>query len=271
VLEDSVARSTATFGPDDDKIVRCQTSLAQGYDIAEKPAEASQLWKTLYNRTKVKQGIEHHETQELADRLAAAYEKAGRFEEALRQREESLKIKRKQNRSPVNDLLIIARLYEELHDYKRAEALWREIIAGIHNDEDLLSSVKASLGQCLLRCGKPADAEQVLRECLALRERRNPWEAVRIKSFLGRALLAQKEYADAEPLLLAGYEGLKILEGRVDPPYAGGPSPEDKACWLENLEQLVQLYEATGKKDNADAWRKKVQEAKNAAKMPAKP
>ena len=35
-----MARSTATFGPDDDETVRCQASLAQGYDIAEKPGDA---------------------------------------------------------------------------------------------------------------------------------------------------------------------------------------------------------------------------------------
>ncbi len=275
VLGDSVARSTAAFGPDDDKTVHCQTSLAQGYDIAEKPAEAAQLWKILYTRKKAKLGIGHDETQELADRLAAAYEKAGRFQEALRQREESLTIKRKRSpESPmtlVDDLRVIARLYEELHDYKHAEALWRENIAGIPNEEDLLISVKASLGQCLLRCGKPADAEQVLRECLALRAKGNPWEAARIKSFLGRALLGQKKYADAEPLLLAGYEWLKILEGPTDPPYAGGPSLEDRACWLENLEQLVQLYDATGKKDEAAKWRKIREKWKAAEKAPATP
>jgi tetratricopeptide (TPR) repeat protein len=251
-------------------------SLAQGYDIAEKPAEAAQLWKTLYNRTKAKLGVKDDETQQLADRLAAAYEKAGRFEEALRQREESLQLKRKLSSdsrdAAVNDLQGIARLYEELHDYQRAESLWREIIARVRNDEILLGSVKASLGHCLLRCGKSADAEQELRECLALQEKTNRgYEVVITKSFLGRALLAQKKYTAAEPLLLAAYEGLKTLEGPADPPYAGGPGPEDMACWLENLEQLVQLYEATGKKDKADAWRKKVQEAKNSARKPAKP
>jgi serine/threonine protein kinase len=52
LLEDSVARSTAMFGPDADETVRCQTSVAQGYDVAEKPAAAVPLWKALYNRTK---------------------------------------------------------------------------------------------------------------------------------------------------------------------------------------------------------------------------
>jgi serine/threonine protein kinase/tetratricopeptide (TPR) repeat protein len=275
LLEDSVARSTATFGPDDDETIRCQTSLAQGYDIAEKPAQAARIWKVLHNRAKAKQGIEHDETQQLADRLASSCEKAGRFGEALHQREELLEIKRKRSSGQpdaiVNDLRVIAHLYEELHDYKRAEGLWREIIAGIRSNEDLLSSIKASLGRCLLRCGKLADAEHVLRESLAFQKKKDGWKAGMTESILGRALLAQKKYSDAEPLLLAAREAMKHMEGPTDPPYAGGPDPEDRACALENLGQLVQLYEAMGKGEKADAWRKKLHEAKDAAKKPAKP
>jgi hypothetical protein len=34
----------------------------------------------------------------------------------------------------------------------------------------------------------------------------------------------------------------------------------------EAAERLVQFYEATGKKDKADEWRKKLKEAKNTGK-----
>jgi hypothetical protein len=72
-------------------------------------------------------------------------------------------------------------------------------------------------------------------------------------------LLGQKKYAVAEPLLLAGYEGMKKgLEKS---------SQKDKVRLIESLEWLVQLYEATGKKDKADEWRKKLKEAKNAGKL----
>ena len=68
---------------------------------------------------------------------------------------------------------------------------------------------------------------------------------------LGGALLGQKKYADAEPLLLAGYEGMKQREKTIP--------PQDKDLRLrEALERLVQLYEATDKKDEAAKWRKEL-------------
>jgi eukaryotic-like serine/threonine-protein kinase len=272
LLTDCLARSTALFGLDDDETARCQQSLAQAYDIAEKPAESVQLWKAVYSRRKAKQGSEHNETLELSDRLADAYEKAGRVEDALHQRQESLKARRKLTASSepgivVSDLRAMARLYEILHDYQHAEALLREVIGHLKDEVGIngLSGAKFSLGHCLLSAGKPAEAETVLRECLAIRQEHQPewWETFDTKSLLGRSLLEQNKYADAEPLLLAGYEGMKKATGVTD--------AERQSRLIENAERLVQLYEATGKKDKADTWRKKLQEAKKAAKNPAKP
>ena len=64
---------------------------------------------------------------------------------------------------------------------------------------------------------------------------------------VGYALLGQKKHADAEPLLLAGYEGMKEREAKM--------TALDKVRLAEALERLVVLYEATGDKDKAAAWR----------------
>ena len=76
------------------------------------------------------------------------------------------------------------------------------------------------------------------------------------KSLLGGCLLSQKKYAEAEPQLLAGYEGMKQREQKM---YA-----QDKFLLTEALERLVQLYEATGNKARADEWRKKLPVANSA-------
>ena len=57
----------------------------------------------------------------------------------------------------------------------------------------------------------PADAEAVLHESLVIRERKQPddWVTFHTRSLLGGSLLGQKRYADAEPLLLAGSEGVR--------------------------------------------------------------
>ena len=113
-----------------------------------------------------------------------------------------------------------------------------------------------SLGLNLLEQQKPADAEPVLRECLLIREKTQPdaWTTFNTKSLLGGSLLGQKNYADAEPLLLSGYEGIKEREAKI--PLQGKPR------LTEAMERLVQLYDAWSKPDQAAAWRKSLEELK---------
>ena len=66
-----------------------------------------------------------------------------------------------------------------------------------------------------------SEAEQLAREAIALFEK-SPgdfvdWQLPYVKSVLGGALLGQKKYAEAEPLLLQGYEGMKRAEGSALP------------------------------------------------------
>jgi hypothetical protein len=69
---------------------------------------------------------------------------------------------------------------------------------------------------------------------------------------LGEALLGQKKYADAEPLLKDGYEGLMKRRDKI-------PEFVRKVRLVEALQRLVQLYEATDNKDEAAKWRKELE------------
>ena len=95
-----------------------------------------------------------------------------------------------------------------------------------------------------------AEAEPLGRECLALREKIIPddWRTFNARSMLGGSLLGQKKYAEAEPLLLSGYEGLKQREDKI--PAAGSMRPQ------QALQRLVQLYEETNRPDQAAQWKK---------------
>jgi serine/threonine protein kinase/tetratricopeptide (TPR) repeat protein len=126
-------------------------------------------------------------------------------------------------------------------------------------------SPRARLGKGLLDAGLPAEAEPVLRECLAIREKQLPedWRTCNARSLLGKALADQKKYPEAVPLLVQGYEGLKKMGAKV---------PADSFVHATDaLEWLVQLYEAWGKPDEAAKWRKQLEETKAATKPPAKP
>jgi hypothetical protein len=96
-----------------------------------------------------------------------------------------------------------------------------------------------------------ADAEPVLRDCLALREKQIPdsWFTFNLQSQLGGALVGQKKYAEAEPLLLKGYEGMKAREQTI-PKQGGGELRIPEA-----LDRLIELCTALNKPDEAKKWR----------------
>jgi tetratricopeptide (TPR) repeat protein len=107
---------------------------------------------------------------------------------------------------------------------------------------------------------KMAGAEPLARESLAIYETRTPdsWRAFDGRCILGATLLAQKKYADAEPLLLAGYEGMKQREQQAP-----------KAIRTElkfPLQDQVRLYEETGRQDRVVEWKQKLAEWEKAGK-----
>jgi hypothetical protein len=131
-------------------------------------------------------------------------------------------------------------------------------------DSPQLAGLLAQIGLGLLEQKQWVEAEALLRECLAIREKKQPddWTTFNTQSMLGDALLGQKKYADAEPLLLKGYQGMKQRQ-KIIPP-AG------LVRLTEAVERLVQLYEATGQKDEATRWRKEREALKGAPKTKEK-
>ena len=89
-----------------------------------------------------------------------------------------------------------------------------------------------------------------------------------------------QDYEEAEQLLLACYQQLEVPPSGATIRF--GPSvDEDLHGFMEyleypeqlaeTLEGLVQLYDAWGRKDKADEWRKKLEAAKAPPKPTAKP
>jgi TolA-binding protein len=117
----------------------------------------------------------------------------------------------------------------------------------------VLPEMLAKYGTALSALKAWPDAEQVLREWLALCELREPdaWTTFNARSILGEALLGQKKYADAEPLLLTGYEGMKQRAAKIP--------PQRKPRLTEALQRLVKLYVATGETEQASKWRKELE------------
>ena len=102
-----------------------------------------------------------------------------------------------------------------------------------------------------------------MREALATRDAKEPdsWTTFNTMSLLGGALLGQKKYAEAEPRLKAGYEGMKQRAEKI--------SPRDKDQLGEALDQLIGLAEVTGKNEDARMW--KDEKARTATASAPKP
>jgi tetratricopeptide (TPR) repeat protein len=120
------------------------------------------------------------------------------------------------------------------------------------DDEPALAGTLAELTNILLAEEKFAEAEPLARECLAIREKKLPddWRTFNARAMLGRALLGQKKYEEAGPLMLTGYEGMKQREDRIPP--AGKPRLR------EALQSLVQLYEGKNQPGKAVEWTKRL-------------
>jgi serine/threonine protein kinase len=141
-----------------------------------------------------------------------------------------------------------------------------------------ISAVLNLRGRELITEKQYAEAEQTLRECLAIFAKSESIAKranfVRANFLLGASLLGQKKYAEAEPFLLKGFEVIvssyqEDVQKRPEDPLL--TSPLGRRLQIEAMDWLVQLYDEWDKPDEAAKWRKKLEETKTAANPTAKP
>ena len=100
-------------------------------------------------------------------------------------------------------------------------------------DSPVLAGVLAQIGNNLLKQAKWSEAEPMLRECLAIRDKVVPddWSRFNTMNQLGGALLGRGRYAEAEPLLLSGYDGMKARAAKIPRrPSPGCPRRPSGSC-----------------------------------------
>src|SRR5262249_51123527 len=134
-------------------------------------------------KLEVKLGRDHPRTLVTMNNLALAYQAAGQLDKAVPLFEQTL-ARRKEKRDP--------------------------------DHPDTLVSTN-NLAMPYQRQGDFTKAQRLLRECLSIRQQKQPdaWVTFVTQSKLGGVLLAQKHYAEAEPLLRDGYQGLKQREAKI--------------------------------------------------------
>jgi len=185
----------------------------------------------------------------------------------------------------LNCMLGLAGIYQERGKHAEAAKLIAQILDQPRTDADgQLRNISAVInlhGRDLIREKKYAEAEQTLRDGLAIFEK-SPSIAKRTNFFianilLGESLLRQKKYAEAEPFLVKTFEGLVSGDplGVQKPPAAqpGDPltTPLGKRYQIKAMGWLVQLYEEWDKPAEAAKWQKRLEQTKAEAKSPAQP
>jgi serine/threonine-protein kinase len=143
----------------------------------------------------------------------------------------------------------LANAFFDKRDYGNAIAEGRRSIEiarklKLEEAQDFLGALRY-VGLSLTRTGKAKEAEPGLHECLdrAIKGGRDVSVGL-AKGALGECLAAQNRFAEAEPLVVQSYEGLKTSKGEKHPYTTAA------------LKQVVELYEKWKKPDMADKYRK---------------
>jgi eukaryotic-like serine/threonine-protein kinase len=207
-------------------------------------------------------GDEHLETLKSTTYLADLYRNQGKDAPAEALYTKALDTLRRlpvgqDHPNTFNTMNNLALLYLGQGKYAQAEALFTQALEGrrrvLGPDHPGTASTLASLGRLSLQQDKYTAAEALLREALKYQEKANAegWERYNSQSLLGASMLGQRRYSEAEPLLLAGYQG--IVEHETTIPYESRPVADQAAA------RVVQLYQDWGKTEKAAEWQKYVQ------------
>jgi tetratricopeptide (TPR) repeat protein len=247
-------------GEDHPNTLACMNNLAGSYWSAMKLDRSVPLFEEVLRRRQAKLGRDHPNTLITMANLGVNYRDAGRSREGIALLEQAWALARKRPGPLPNGLewirSALAETYDEAGQFASSEPLYREALEAARKRHRQASppavSAMAALGLHLLKRHRYAEAEPLLRECLKFREQNEPddWRTFNTKSLLGSGLLGQKKHAEAERLLLAGYEGMRQREGKIPPIH--------KSRLTEAIERLVKLYDEWRRQHKADEWRRKL-------------
>ena len=149
---------------------------------------------------------------------------------------------------------------ERRGDLEKADAWRRKWLEAARRkrgaDSPAYADILMDQGENLLESRRYAEAEPILRECVAILEKARPDSpsASQSQSLLGDALLGLSRFAEAEPILLEALDGLKARREENSPTYAGHRIAAAG-------QRVVRLYEAWGKPEKAAEWRARLAES----------
>ncbi|HMP70559.1 MAG TPA: tetratricopeptide repeat protein [Pirellulaceae bacterium] len=250
--EQTLELRKAKLGPDHPHTLTSMNNLAAGYWSLQQLDKSVPLFEELLPLLERKLGRGHPNTQLTVANLGVNLRDAGRVAEAIPLLEEAY---RASKQTPtlrwVGSQLLDA--YANADKLAEARKLMEEMLVDARRDlppdSPQLAGQLAEFGLSLLEMNGYAAAEPLLRECLAIREKyqAEDWTTCETQSMLGGALLGQAKYAEAEPLLLKGYEGMKAREESIP--------PQATRYVTTALDRLIELYTLLDKPEEIEKYR----------------
>jgi serine/threonine protein kinase len=259
LLESTVAIQEAKIGSDHPLALISRYNLAEAYRYAGRIAEAIRMHEAVLRGYESRIGPDHPETLACRSNLADCYHQAGRIADAIAIHERTLKqLESKVSSDHPYAIACRAGLaadYQAVGRVTEAIALFETVLRirrsklGSDHPNTLISMNE--LAEAYLDAETWDDAERTARECLVLRQKHRPdeWWRLYAECQLGAALAGERRFAEAEPHLLDGYDGLKKREVSL-------PAQAKRELATAGA-RIVAFYEAWRKKDKADEWRKK--------------
>lgn len=234
-------------------------NLANVYWSQGRYAQAEALYSQAMEAQRRVLGPEHPATLLSMGNLADTYARQGKYAQAGPLFAQTLEISRRvlgpEHTLTLEFLSDFATMYHRRGQYALAETYASQVLAGRQRagsseDPADIQSAMNDLALIYVSEGKVAQGERLARQTLGFDDKKqlNNWERFRAESLLGASLAAQKKYAEAEPPLLDGYQGMLRRKEQIG--VADWYHLERARAWL------AQLYESWGKPEKAAAWGK---------------
>jgi tetratricopeptide (TPR) repeat protein len=263
---------TGKFGADSPTTLHVRSNLGLVYVAQGQLDQAERHLQYVLQRSTSIYGEDNPKTVASKWFLARLYRRQRNYERSVRLYDEVLTKLRANpgfNEAKLFTLSELAQTHLEAKQPDKARPLIEEFTRGL-DEHPVPESLRwagglAAIGLLLAKNEQYVEAEKHLRRSLDIREKEEleVWSTFDTQSVLGAALLGQEKYAEAEPLLLRGYEGMKQREDKIP--------AQHRSRLTKALERLVQLYNAWNKPDEAAKWRRELETIKKQVEKPAKP
>lgn len=246
------------LGPEHLDTLRTMNNLGVEYTAEGKFEQAERIYSHILEVRRRVQGPLHPNTIFTLNNLAVTYARPdGDFAAAEKLYREALDLQRRTLGPDHPDTLLTmnnlgllwswqADKYPAAEEILKETAQTRARVLGATHRDTLESWVEVGTAEILQR--KFPEAESTIRPvCAEYSEAKlDVWERYLCQAILGESLVGQKRFEEAEPLLLAGYDGMQARQASMTA--LSKRSLERTAQWV------MRLYRDQGKPELAEKW-----------------